>query len=45
MKDHHFIDINDSIINIRYNLVFSEDTRVIIPLHAPALFDYIARGR
>ena len=45
MKDHQFIDIDDSINNIPYNLVFSEDTRDIIQLPAPALFDSIARGR
>ena len=45
MKDHQFIDINGSINNILYNLVFSDDTRDIIPLLAPALFDFIARGR
>ena len=28
----------------RYNLVFSEDTRDIIPLPAPALFDSHARN-
>ena len=44
MKEHHFIDNNDSIINIPYKLVFSEDTRDIILLPAPALFGSIARG-
>ena len=31
-------------MDIPYNLVFSVDTRDIIPLPAPALFDSIARG-
>ena len=44
MKDHKFTHINDSINNIPYNLVFSEDTHDIIPLPAPTLFDSIARG-
>jgi hypothetical protein len=44
MKDHHFIDDPEPPHNIRYNLVFSEDTREIIPLPAPALFDSHARN-
>ena len=44
MKDRQFIDIDDSVNHIPYNLVFIEDTHDIIPLPAPALFDSIARG-
>jgi hypothetical protein len=44
MKDHQFTDIDDSVNHIPYNLVFSEETRDIIPLPAPALFNSIARG-
>ena len=42
--DHHFIDDPDPPHHIRYNLVFSEDTRDVIPLYAPALFDSHARN-
>ena len=45
MVAHQFTDTADSFHNIRYNLVFSEDIRDIIPLPAPALFDSIARHR
>jgi hypothetical protein len=44
MKDHHFIDDPEPPHHIRYNLVFSEDSRDIIPLPAPALFDSHARN-
>jgi hypothetical protein len=44
LVDYQFIDTADSFHNIRYNLVFSVETRDIIPLPAPALFDSIARG-
>ena len=44
MALHHFIDGENTTIDIPYNLVFSENTRDIIPLPAPALFDSIARG-
>src|SRR5215216_4209678 len=44
MALHHFIDGENTTIDIPYNLVFSENTRDIIPLPAPALFDPIARG-
>src|SRR3990170_3613803 len=40
---HQFIDGENTTIHIPYNLVFSENTRDIIPLPAPALFDSIAR--
>jgi hypothetical protein len=42
MRDHHFLDTPEPPHNIRYNLVFSEDTRDIIPLPAPALFDSVS---
>ena len=32
-------------ISIPYNLVYNIDTRDVIPLPAPALFDSVARGR
>ena len=38
------MDAANSFHNIRYNLVFSAETRNIIPFPAPALFDSIARG-
>ena len=44
MRDHHFLDAPEPPHNICYNLVFSDDTRDIIPLPAPALFDYHARN-
>src|SRR5215216_6718564 len=44
MALHHFIDGENTTIDIPYNLVFSENTRDIIPLPAPALFDPIAIG-
>ena len=44
MAHHQFIDGENTDILVPYNLVFSVDTRDIIPLHASALFDPIARG-
>jgi hypothetical protein len=44
MRDHHFLDAPEPPYHIRYNLVFSGDTRDIIPLPAPALFDSHARN-
>jgi hypothetical protein len=44
MAAHQFIDGENTTIHIPYNLVFSENTRDIIPLPAPALFDSIARN-
>ena len=44
MDHHHFTDNNSPGIPIPYNLVFSIQTRNIIPLPAPALFDSVARG-
>ena len=44
MEDHQFIAADYPNIPIPYNLVFSVITHDIIPLHAPALFDPIARG-
>jgi len=44
MEDHQFIASDYPNIPIPYNLVFSENTRDIIPLPAHALFDSIARG-
>ena len=44
MRDHHFLDDLEPPHLIHYNLVFSEDTRDIIPLPAPALFDSHARN-
>ena len=44
MEHHQFIAGDYTNIPIPYNLVFSENTRDIIPLPAPALFDPIARG-
>ena len=43
MVAHQFTDA-DSFHDIRYNLVFSVETRDIITLLAPALFDFVARG-
>jgi hypothetical protein len=45
MAAHHFIDGENTTIDVPYNLVFSENTHDVIPLPAPALFDSIARGR
>ena len=45
MDHHHFTDNNSPSIPIPYNLVFSIETRDIIPLPAPAFFDPVARGR
>jgi hypothetical protein len=42
MVEHNFIDSGR--IRFRYNLVFSQETREIITLPAPALFD-LSRGR
>ena len=42
--NHHFTDDKSPDIPIPYNLVFSIETRDIIPLPAPALFDSVARG-
>ena len=44
MGHHHFIARDFLAIPIPYNLVFSIETRDIIPLPAPALFDFVARG-
>ena len=44
MEHHHFIAKYYPDIPIPYNLVFSIETRDIIPLPAPALFDHVARG-
>ena len=44
MLDHHFLDVDSPDLNLPYNLVFSETTRDVIPLPAPALFDYVARN-
>ena len=44
MDHHHFTDKESPNTHIPYNLVFSTDTRDIIPLPAPALFDPVARG-
>jgi hypothetical protein len=44
MRDHHFLDDPEPPHHIRYNLVFSDDTRDIIPLPAPTLFDSHARN-
>src|SRR6266566_3771641 len=44
MRDHHFLDAPEPPHHIRYNLIFSEDTRDIISLPAPALFDSHARN-
>ena len=44
MEDHQFIAADYPDIDMPYNLVFSEKTRDIIPLPAPALFDHVARG-
>ena len=44
MEHHQFIAGDYPNIPIPSNLVFSVNTRDIIPSHAPALFDPIARG-
>ena len=44
MLHHHFLAHDHSDIAIPYNLVYSVDTRDVIPLPAPALFDSVARG-
>ena len=44
MDHHHFTDKESANIPIPCSLVFSVETRDIIPLPAPALFDYVARG-
>ena len=44
MADHHFIDGDNTTLDVPYNLVFSILTRDVIPLPAPGLFDPIARG-
>ena len=44
MEHHHFIAKDYLDIPIPYNLVFNIETRDIIPLPAPALFDSVARG-
>ena len=44
MEHHHFLAWDYPNIPIPYNLVFSIETRDIIPLPAPALFDPVARG-
>ena len=44
MEDHQFADAADSFHNIRYNLVFSVETRNVIPFPTPALFDSFARN-
>jgi hypothetical protein len=44
MAHHQFIDGDNTTSDFPYNLVFSEDTRDIIPLTAPTLFDPIAKG-
>ena len=45
MDHHHFLAHDRPDIAIPYNLVYSIDTRDVIPLPAPALFDSVARGR
>ncbi|KAE8776802.1 hypothetical protein D1007_50490 [Hordeum vulgare] len=44
MVDHQFIDSDDSLDNLSYNLVFSGVTRDSILLPAHALFDSIAKN-
>ena len=44
MAHHQIIDGENTDILVPYNLVFSVDTRDIIPLPTTALFDPIARG-
>ena len=45
MKDHQFLVVDRPDLDLPYNLVFSEDTHDVIPLPAPALFDYVARNK
>ena len=44
MEHHHFIARDYPDIPISYNLVFRIETRDIIQLPAPALFDHVSRG-
>jgi hypothetical protein len=44
MQDHHFIDAPKPPHHIRYNLVFTEITHVVILLPPPALLDSHARN-
>ena len=44
MDHHHFLAHDRPDIAIPYNLVYNIDTRDVIPLPAPALFDSVARG-
>ena len=44
LQDHQFLDVTDSPREILYNLVFRKETRDVIPLPAPALFDSITRN-
>ena len=44
MKDHQFLAVDYPDIDLPYNLVFCVETRDVIPLPAPALFDSVARG-
>ena len=44
MLDHHFLVVDRFDLDLPYNLVFSEETRDVIPLPAPALFDHVARN-
>jgi hypothetical protein len=43
MIDHQFLDEENTTCETPYNIVFSVDTREVIPLPIPALFDPIAR--
>jgi hypothetical protein len=44
MLAHQFLDVEDTTCEFPYNIVFSVETRDVIPLPASALFDHIARG-
>ena len=44
MDHHHFLAHDRYDLAIPYNLVYNVDTRDVIPLPAPALFDSVARG-
>ena len=44
MKDHQFLAADYPDIDLPYNLVFNVETRDVIPLPAPTLFDYVARN-
>ena len=44
MVHHQFIDRENTTMDVPYNFVFSQITRDVIPLPAPALFDPIVRG-